>query len=522
MSSQASPTTPLKEALANKGGVQDCRTCNRRRIRCDRSLPSCLKCGSRSLVCPGYGPQFKWKEDAIVRVRGRPRRTGHDSLRAQNLDCHSQRPDFGYIATRQVSSLEQYRFEGPDEDLKKIITLDISAPPSSSLPDNLQRCSARELLHHYYQVLAPQLAWVDSTDNPWQNVILPLALESPPLLHSLLAMAAGDLSDRYYGCAHKTADVVFGLSRNRDRALNLLAEHLRQELAVSDGTTKDIPELNNQILASIVVLCYHEIKWPSSGLWKVHLRASGTMIRRWSTMTAPPSDITRSFLVQELSATQAMASVTSFTDTEDVLSVTFPSNHRAPFLGFCQVIQAVSHAERGGVQHSNVPIRVTKMRSLLIGLEKAKRHAFTVGQELDLRSSQARLELNLIINTYYEAGYIYTLQALSSPAETSVVMQNSRRQLRFYLSQLANTSIFAQELPWPLFIAGTECGDQVEDQQYIEKRMHEMVKLTGTLDRLKALRFLKEFWAARTQNPDITWIQIAREWAQRRESFLIW
>ncbi|KAF8851334.1 hypothetical protein BDZ45DRAFT_750754 [Acephala macrosclerotiorum] len=331
-------------------------------------------------------------------------------------------------------------------------------------------------------------------------------------------MAAGDLSDRYYGCAHKTADVVFGLSRNRDRALNLLAEHLRQELAISDGAAEDMPDLNNQILASIVVLCYHEIKWPSPGLWKVHFRAARTMIRRWSTMTAPPSNITRSFLVQELSATQAMASVTSFIETEDVLSVTFPNNHKAPFLGFCRVIQAVSHAERNGVQRLDAPLQMAKMRSLLPGLEKAKKHAFTLGKELDFRSSQARLELDLIINTYYEAGYIYTFQALSSPSEISVVMQNSRWQLRFFLSQLAYTSVFAQDLPWPLFIAGTECGDQLEDQQYIEKRMHEMVKLTGTLDRMKALAFLKEFWTARATNPNITWIQRAKEWALREKA----
>lgn len=389
------------------------------------------------------------------------------------------------------------------------------------ITDSLHSTSSRQLLHHFNQILAPQLAWVDSTDNPWQSIILPLALQSPSLMHSLLAMAAGDISDRHYGCAHMAADTLYGFTRNRNRALELLSEHLKQELS-STKTNSGQPQLNNHILASIVVLCYHEIKWPSSGLWKVHLRAARTMIRRWShtDFTIPTSDATKSFLIQELSATQAMASVTCFTDEEPV-RVSVPNDHRAPFLGFLQVIQAVSLAERNVTFGANTPSCLMNMEPFLADLEKAKDHAFVVGRGLTFRSSQSECDFEHMVNMYYEAGCIYTLQALSPFEDATSAIRESYCRLMSHLISFADTSLFAQDLPWPLFVAGTEC-DRVQDQQYIERRMKEMVRLTGTLDRMKGLRFLKEFWTTQLQGPRFTWIQLAKTWALKGDSFLIW
>ncbi|KXT10822.1 hypothetical protein AC579_1949 [Pseudocercospora musae] len=48
---------------------KDCRLCNRRRIKCDRSLPTCKKCDLRSLDCPGYG--LRIRRDQGVASRGK-------------------------------------------------------------------------------------------------------------------------------------------------------------------------------------------------------------------------------------------------------------------------------------------------------------------------------------------------------------------------------------------------------------------------------------------------------------------
>ncbi|KAF3918106.1 hypothetical protein ABW21_db0208605 [Orbilia brochopaga] len=47
--------------------TQDCKVCNRRRIKCDRALPTCGKCRGRNLECPGYGLVLKWGQGVASR-----------------------------------------------------------------------------------------------------------------------------------------------------------------------------------------------------------------------------------------------------------------------------------------------------------------------------------------------------------------------------------------------------------------------------------------------------------------------
>jgi hypothetical protein len=44
-----------------------CHNCRRRRLRCDRSVPSCHKCTSAGHECLGYGKLFKWADGAASR-----------------------------------------------------------------------------------------------------------------------------------------------------------------------------------------------------------------------------------------------------------------------------------------------------------------------------------------------------------------------------------------------------------------------------------------------------------------------
>lgn len=61
---------------------QRCHNCRVRRLVCDQTLPSCRKCASRGVECPGYGRNFRWVQPAdkteaskplTKRARGRPR-----------------------------------------------------------------------------------------------------------------------------------------------------------------------------------------------------------------------------------------------------------------------------------------------------------------------------------------------------------------------------------------------------------------------------------------------------------------
>ncbi|KJZ73714.1 hypothetical protein HIM_06832 [Hirsutella minnesotensis 3608] len=54
---------------APKGKNPSCSTCTKRRIVCDLGRPACKKCKKKGLECPGYGPRLRWAGGVAVRGR---------------------------------------------------------------------------------------------------------------------------------------------------------------------------------------------------------------------------------------------------------------------------------------------------------------------------------------------------------------------------------------------------------------------------------------------------------------------
>jgi len=44
-----------------------CHHCRRRRLRCDASVPFCMKCTTAGIQCPGYGQLLRWSHDITHR-----------------------------------------------------------------------------------------------------------------------------------------------------------------------------------------------------------------------------------------------------------------------------------------------------------------------------------------------------------------------------------------------------------------------------------------------------------------------
>lgn len=60
--------------LLRQAPTKACHNCRRRRLRCDRSVPSCHKCTAAGQECLGYGKIFKWADGAASRgkLAGKP------------------------------------------------------------------------------------------------------------------------------------------------------------------------------------------------------------------------------------------------------------------------------------------------------------------------------------------------------------------------------------------------------------------------------------------------------------------
>lgn len=75
-----------------------CHNCRRKRRRCDRSVPSCLKCSENRETCDGYSKQLTWI--GVPAVKG--------DL-AKQL-CANTKPDNNSVANAEPESSEQTEF----------------------------------------------------------------------------------------------------------------------------------------------------------------------------------------------------------------------------------------------------------------------------------------------------------------------------------------------------------------------------------------------------------------------------
>lgn len=83
---------------------------------------------------------------------------------------------------------------------------------------------------------------------------------------------------------------------------------------------------------------------------------------------------------------------------------------------------------------------------------------------------------------------------------------------------------FAQEMACPVFLAGTECPGpgRANDQELGERRMEEIMRINGPLNRVKMMEFLRRWWSMRVEGKVVgSWVELAKEEASGWETFLV-
>ncbi|RDW69919.1 hypothetical protein BP5796_08316 [Coleophoma crateriformis] len=508
-------------------GPKDCRVCNRRRIKCDRGLPTCQKCNDRDLKCPGYSVPLKWIQGVASRgkakgkgfpVPGAPQEITFVSGNVANSgDSSDSTPEDISDDVEEVVPRETSVQKSPAYDMDQIISL---APPQAS--EFLNQPLVRRLLHHFNHDVARRLAWVDSSDNPWRNIILPMALESPSLMFSVLALSAGDISFKAPSGTSLSSQSLSVSTQYRDKALELLALQLKSETQGSDNNSLQTVDQKpaNKVLATTLMLFNLEILQPGSAHWRLHLWAARTMIRRWgNTIHLPaPIDTTSTFLLQEFFVPNVCAFITTFADTHDVARDTLIHDNDSVFVDFHRVLQEVTNLERrlAGQRGS-----AEDLMSFIQRLEEARERTLSLGQELKFWSPKTRSEFAHVVEMFYHMGLIYSRRAVLGGSAPNANTWASRDRIFELTRSLKETNAFIQDLVLPLFLAGTECRGCANEQLFVESKFLEIIRATGPLDRWQILSFLKAFWSLEG-NFSLSWIDFARARAQQGNSFMIY
>ncbi|KAJ5494260.1 hypothetical protein N7463_010347 [Penicillium fimorum] len=493
--------------------VKDCPTCQRRRIKCDRGLPSCRKCGKRNLECPGYGLQLKWVHGVASRgsLRGRAFPSLDAPIGVSTSPHHSSEALAETRTSRSgITVLDRYshsttRFSpsGP-------------SPVSDLCLSQARPLHVSRLLSWFNDRVAHRLAWVPQ-QNAWRQMILPMAESSETVLSSILAIAAHDLASEYpqNDLGHGTFQQM---SKNyQNKSLVLLAQELNS-LSTSSPSALEASTTSAYTLASVILLCNNEFMKPQGAGWRVHLSAAREIILAAGNRPSRHHQLAsiEEFLMLEFYETSVWADLTKFDNYNMTIKSPPASGKNAVFTDFIQVIDQITLLER--LRYCSGTVEQTSsygpMQDIQSQIESARNSMMRLSASIHFSSEADQHGFELVVWMYYHATLIYSHQALSDDATASDHVRKSRDEILLYVQFFSETrdGMFAQDLVWPLFMAGTELRGHPTGQKTIQECFGNVMRISRTLDRARVLSFVETWW--NEPGTHTSWIDMARKQSQ--------
>ncbi|KAE8148099.1 fungal-specific transcription factor domain-containing protein [Aspergillus avenaceus] len=471
---------------------RDCQNCKSRRIPCDRKTPTCRKCISRNLNCPGYGVHLRWGQG--VASRGKLAGKAEPVLRETRMSqSQSQCPSDSGISAHHLPS--------PTSALNL---------PFNALTD--------QLLNHFNRAVATRLAWVDDLRNPWRSVILPLSHYSSTVRHSVLALASKDLATRY-PTDHPWTQRLHAISaRHQNTTLSWLSRGMRT-LRQTPNPAKGTDQARC-IRAAALILYNIELFTAPSRQWQLHMQCAREIIQ-WKTQSASSAlytNVADVFLLYEYYFTSVFVGLTTSHPVDD-LQDNIPTNNITPFSDFVRIIHTVTRAERQA--HLSQPTsQTTPIENIILEIDAAKTKMIQHSQTIQFKSAPEHHDFNRLINMFYHATLIYAHRVLSTTPTAEECIRASQNTLLAHVPRLSRSAAVAQDLVWPVFITGSESRGNAQMQGIVEEAMLNVIRVSGRLDRARVLTFLRSFWSVHLRD-GVTWFRHARDMAVEFGSLVI-
>lgn len=476
----------------------DCKTCQLRRIKCDRGLPGCGKCAKRRLECPGYGLKLKWTQ--CVASRGKLQGKAIPLQNASEESLPLQRGLDGIVSSIRVAEHQN----------------SIPGSPSNACLLGAQTPHTPQLLLYFMERVACRLAWVDGPENPWRQIVLPLLQHSETVFSSILALTAHDMASQYPPDDFWREKLQKASKSYESKALGLLNQELNilRRLPDSRPPTKDV---SIPALASSIILCNAELLTAPEARWRVHLQGAQDVVQAEADRLCLQQHADRidEFFLQEFYTTSVFAHLTCLHEIDEITQVPLLGSRDAVFTDLMRVIHQITQAERikARAQLLQLPQPdIIPFHNICAQLELARRSAVCLGQAIQFWTDNERRAFEHLIWMYFHASLAYAYQALADPHTAQTSIGESRDAILMHLQFLSGTGneMFAQNLVWPLFIAGTELKSNRTNQRLIERHLTTVMRVSRSLDRGRVMSFLKDWWAL----PDgecVSWIELIRK-----------
>ncbi|KAM6521834.1 hypothetical protein FALCPG4_011538 [Fusarium falciforme] len=493
--------------------TRDCRVCTKRRIKCDRSLPSCQKCSSRALSCPGYSLLLRWDQGVASRGKLRGRKLP--------LPSPSRSNDPPIRGTTGSPGGSPWETSNPAADVVRDVIQTPHLETNAQLFNRYSSQALREmLLCHFHDEVAPLLAWLDGPKNPWRSLVLPLAQRSTCLHVSILGLAAAHIW--VTSADDEAAPVVHHF---RDISLRDLNAKLNSELGRSP-----VPDPSSliEITTTIVSLCYAEMLIPNSVDWKLHLRGCRASLDRYSSQThqQSPQRLISQFLLEEVVYLEAFGTISSFTVNpgreHPALS---PSSFDDHFWGFTELLCTITMVERNRFHakeqgHEPEDVDMDGWKAKLRQVYNSACAGIISGSSQDVVMQAC---LDAVMRAQYYACMIYNYQAIASWSKAEEAIPSLVDSLFDEIMFITTWPVPAVSLyvSFPLFIAGTECRANKERQCTIHDLFVKSISATGFSCNTAVIQFLIAYWAASESHAVGRWIQYARENEHQMIPFIV-
>ncbi|EGR45633.1 uncharacterized protein TRIREDRAFT_110986 [Trichoderma reesei QM6a] len=540
--------------MSSKGSAEatkGCRSCMRRRIRCDLGRPACAKCIKKGLVCPGYGRHLRWADGVAVRgklkgqrlpVAGsvpmdmslstvedpvaapKPSTTGSSTAAAPILPPPSPTTTTPVLTTTPVPAAAPIPAPAVDPGMNTSRALQVSRPTSISIKsmedtpaaqglllNYTQWASSPEIIEYYDKYLAGRMVWVDSEENDYRRRMLPMAANAPGLRFAIAAFSL------YHGPMKFPRELARYHEEARDACLDVVREQLREmNNRLNSGAelnTRDDVANAEWVLACILVIANYEMAKVNSEAAESHRLAARTIVNVFGKNEACNKGLF-AFLRNQLAIHDVLGSATSF-DLVDVAEAVLPTSNSgdhvlfSEYLTFLHQITLASRrsmAVNEAIDVSSWPKSFT-ISEVQSRFEQARGQTLMIAGKLQMDPPVVRRDFIRLVDLYHHAAVVYAYRCLGYATPDNFDWLASVAKLFDQLGQIENQSLCIQNLPWPIFIAGTECHGDVERQHKVTEILDKTIRTTGFKQYETIRRFFNAFW----NGPEPNWLPVAQQ-----------
>ncbi|KAM0544495.1 hypothetical protein ACHAPJ_011789 [Fusarium lateritium] len=457
---------------------EDCRKCKTRRIKCDRALQGCRKCSKKGYQCPGYGPRVQWVNDAATRGRMR-------GLQATVLEDHARSQPNVIEGAESLNSI--------DDDVRNS-PMDIHNPAqqhhSGITAFGLTKNWWDKLRCYYIDNIARLMVWVDTEKNLYRDYITELASDRPVLRLSISAAAA-----LHWNATGNVEKVPLPESF-RDEAVRGITTSVKDIL---ENTTQLTLENAQWILASMMVLSCCEMIEAGAEAADWHRRAARRLVGVIKTMDWC-HDRMISFLINQLAIYDVLSCTTSF-DLSNIQEAILPVTEEGGIL-FSKLLLLIydvtlyreryDKPEMQGDNQEHLDSRKKAMLDLRENIELARGETLMVAGTLGIQDPSHQRDFIRLVDLYCKATLLFAYRVMHRN-ESNCGLQLIEDMFSVLVS-IERPEQICHNLPWPLFIAGTECHGDPEKQKHIALRLKGVYDVTGLVHYQELVEFLTSFW----------------------------